>query len=301
MLVSLPRKWAIKYGVKKGDEVEIEEDGNKLNITTQKGLVLKKAEIDISGLDRTSVLFYIRALYRSGYDEIKVKFNEPYTMHIRIGEKKKVITVIHDVINRLIGFEIIQHKEDYCIIKDISEISAKDFDNVLQRIFVLLLDINKDLLSGVKSDNRQLIETIEEKHDNIMKFVGYSLRILNKKGYSDTRKINTLYHIVSVLDKLVDVFKDAARYIIVSDMRISKECKPFLDQIHNSIVIFNDYFFNFDIKKVQQMYKNRDSILKDIRKNLNKLPQSDINYLIHMTNLLEYISDIADHRISMEY
>ena len=33
-LVSLPRKWALKYGVKKGDEVDVLEEGNKIVVST---------------------------------------------------------------------------------------------------------------------------------------------------------------------------------------------------------------------------------------------------------------------------
>src|SRR3989338_9424778 len=152
-LVSLPRKWAQKYGVKKGDDIEIEEDGSRLIVQTESVVELEKIEIDVSGLDRTSILYYIQSLYRVGYDEILVKFDDPYTIHLRTGEKKKVISVIHEIVNRLTGFEIVQQKENFCLIKDLSDISPKEFETALRRIFLLLIDVNKDLLEGVKNDN----------------------------------------------------------------------------------------------------------------------------------------------------
>jgi len=42
-LVSLPRKWALKHGIKKGDELNIEEKGSELLVSVEKGEVkLKK-------------------------------------------------------------------------------------------------------------------------------------------------------------------------------------------------------------------------------------------------------------------
>ena len=153
-LISLPRKWSQKYGVKKGDELEVEENGNKIVIGTEKGVSLETVEIDITGLDRSSIMYYIRSIYRMGYDEIKVNFNNPTTIHYRLNEKKSVIAVIHTEVNRLVGVEIVQQKENFCIIKDLSpNPPIAEFDNILRRIFLLITDATKELVEGIKSRN----------------------------------------------------------------------------------------------------------------------------------------------------
>ena len=300
-LISLPRKWSQKYGVKKGEELEVEEQGNKIIISIEGGVKLKSREIDVTGLDRTSILYYIQSLYRIGHDEITVKFNEPYTIHLRTNEKKSVVAVIHEIVGRFTGFEIVQQKENYCVIKDISEISLKDFDVALRRIFLLLLDVNKDLLEGVKNDDRILIETIDEKHNSVMKFVSYCLRIINKKGYTEPHKITIIYHIIANLDKVVDVIKYSARYLIDHNVKLKKESKTFLEPIHLSIDYYYDFFYKFDMKKVSMMYANRDKTTKLIAKNVKKLPQQDLAYICNLSSMLELICDITDARISLEY
>ena len=68
-----------------------------------------------------------------------------------------------------------------------------------------MVDASNDLLNGIKSDNRILIESIEEKHEAISKFVFYSLRYLNKLGYQkSTTKTVLLFHIITNMDKIVD-------------------------------------------------------------------------------------------------
>src|SRR3989338_2463651 len=99
----------------------------------------------------TLILYYIQNLYRMGYDEIKVVFNDPITKHLRKNEAVTVISVLHKEANRLIGYEIIQQRDNFVVIKDISTTSIKEFDNVLRRIFLLLSDTSSDLFQGAKN------------------------------------------------------------------------------------------------------------------------------------------------------
>ena len=300
-LISLPRKWSQKYGVKKGDELEIEENGSKLLIGTEKSADLKSIDIDVTGLDRTSILYFILALYKIGYDEITVKFNDPFTFHYRTNERKNVISVIHEVVNRLTGFEIIQQKENFCLIKDISEVSNKEFDSALRRVFLLLMDTSRDLLEAAKNKNLTLADTIEEKHNTVMKFISYCLRILNKRGHPDYNKTIIIYHIVSNVDKIADVLKYAARDLVKFKLNFSKEALQILDGINNSIEKYYEFFYKFDPKKIKELYEDRNRILESIRKITKKSSPIEVLYLTSISSILEIITDITEARIGLEY
>ena len=41
-LISLPRKWSLKFNIQKGDELEVEEEGNKLLSKTELDNILIK-------------------------------------------------------------------------------------------------------------------------------------------------------------------------------------------------------------------------------------------------------------------
>ena len=49
-LVSLPRKWAKKYNIKKGDELEVEIEGSSVRITTDNVIEVTKKALQI-GID----------------------------------------------------------------------------------------------------------------------------------------------------------------------------------------------------------------------------------------------------------
>ena len=279
----------------------MEEQGNRIVVGTEKSLESGSIEVDITGLDRTSILYCILALYKIGYDEITIKFEEPFIYHYRLNEKKKVISVLHEVTNRLSGFEIIQQKENFCIIKQMSEPSKKEFDVALRRVFLLLMDASKDLLNAAINRDVVLADTIEEKHDTVMTFVSYCLRLLNKVGYDSYKKTIILYHIVSNLDKIVDVLKYSARDLIAFRFTLNKESKKILEDIDKSVSMYYDFFYKFDIKKVEALYKNRDQILKGIRKLTKKCTAMEILYLTNISSLLELITDISEARVGLEY
>ena len=108
-------------------------------LSTERSKEIGNIEVNITGLDRDSLMYVIRCLYIKGYDEIKVIFDKPTAKHYRLGKEIGILGAIHEEVNRLSGIEIIQQRDNFCIIKDISESNIKDFDVVLRRIFIMLI------------------------------------------------------------------------------------------------------------------------------------------------------------------
>ena len=300
-LVSLPRKWALAHNLKKGDEVEIEEKGNKLVIYTEKGRGLESIELDITGLDRDSLMFLIRCLYYKGYDEIKLNFKKATTKHHKVDKEVTVISSIHEEVNRLNGVEVIQQKEDYCIIKDISEGNINEFDNVLRRIFLLLIDSSKDLIEGIRQKKFHLIDSINEKHDTITKFIAYNLRLLNKFSYPEEKKTNSLYHIINSIDEIIDLIKYCSRYIISNRINVSKESLSMLSRIHNILSLYHDLHYSFDLKKIERISEDRSQIVEKASAITKKVPASEIFVLTHMSQIPEIIIHLTVTRMALEY
>lgn len=300
-LVSLPRKWALKYGIKKGDEIEIEEKGEKLIINSEKGLQLHSVEIDITGLDRTSILYYIEILYRIGYDEIRVKYNQPYTEHFRLKKKENIISVLHYVATRLIGMEIIEQKNNIVVMKSLEHVSAKEFNTALNRIFMLLQDTSEDFIRGAQKGDMLLLETIESKHDSIAKFINYTMRILNTKGPGDNRNSFLLFHILNQLDKITDVIKYSARELYNHKKPLSSDALDIITQINKSIHWYVEFFLKFDRIKIRDLYQNRDSTIRKIRERMSKFSSFELLLVEYFRHILEYITDITETRMGLEY
>ena len=298
-LISLPREWAKKYNIKKGDELEIEAKGNKLEICCEKDIELENISINISGLDRTSIMYYIRSAYRRGYNVIEINFDRDYAHHFRMGKDVKIISVIHEEVNRLVGVEIIQQKDKFCVVKDISNASFKDFDTVLRRIFLLLLDATTNLFAAMKSGNKVLVENIEQNHDSITRFISYALRLINKGGYSEQHKNSLLYTIIVIIDKIVDILKYAGRDFITNDIKLSNESKEILANIAAAFQIYYELFYKFEAKKIYELYLNRNNTIDKIRKIQNKQPKNELILLSDLRQCFEYITGIVENRLSL--
>ncbi len=301
LIVSLPSKWVKRYGIKKGDELDIKEEQNRLIISTDSSKKLDKTEIDITGLDRTMIMYTIRSLYRKGYDEIKVIFKNPMTTYYRIGREMKVISVIHQEVNRLIGVEVMQEHEDYCIIKDLQQTSTKDFDQILRRIFMLIQTAMDDLLKGISKGDNVLLDTVKEKHDTITKFVSYCLRMLNKRGYIEPKNTLYLYHIIATLDRITDNIKYLARDTLNFEVKFSAKGISILENIVKSLKIYTDIFYKVSTDKIIELSRLREKTSRMISNSINTLPAKELMLLKYMYHTLEMLLDLTEARMGLEY
>ncbi len=142
-----------------------------------------------------------------------------------------------------------------------SEPSFDEFETMFRRVFILYLDAVKDFITSLENEDLILTETIEEKHQSITKFVSYCLRILNKRGFSNQIKNNLYYHTLETIDKLSHTLKYGARFIVDKKMKLNKKCITLLKGIEESISLYYELFYKFDINNVTKFYENRDNTL----------------------------------------
>lgn len=304
-VMSIPKSWVLKNNLKKGDLVSLEEkEGNLILVPNANLHEGKPEEIEISldDLDRTSIMYLIRSIYRKGYDIIKIKFNNQTCVHYRTGENDNVISVIHEEVNRLVGVEIVEQKEKYCVVRSISDPTSKEFDTVLRRLFLLLINAAEDLLTGVKSDDKALIATIDNKHNTVSKFASYCLRIINKGKFQKSKDAFFVYHTIANLDKVADTLKYAARRMLDYKKPLKRDSIKILEQIIESWKIYYDLYYKFDPKKVEALSRNRDDVKTKISELSKKLiPHEEILMLDDMKDSLELILDLTEARMSLAY
>ena len=151
LTITLPSSWVRKFNLQAGKEIDLVERDNGLFITAEKTNENKRAEFDITGMDVPTVWKYFMAVYREGYDEVLIKFDKskmenPYkffTQH-RIDRKygtetlkRTILEALQGFVNRFIGYEIVEHGKDYVIVREMGELTSKEFDNCLRKIFFI--------------------------------------------------------------------------------------------------------------------------------------------------------------------
>jgi len=300
-IVSLPLKWVKEYDIKKGDELDLAEEGSRLIISTEKSAQAGKIEVDITGLDRSSLMYLIRAIYKRGYDEIKLTFKKQNIHHYRLNEDHTVLSIIHEELNRLIGLEVMQQRENFCVIKSVSNISPSEFDSILRRAFSLLMDMSEDLINGMERNDADLLSTLEEKHNTITKLLSFCMRTLNMAGYKDYRKTTAIYSIIFSLDKVLDVLKNTGRSFIIFKPTVSAPTIKIMKKIHETLVEYGSLFYSYSNSKVMLISELRDTILKEVQKIYNQLSKKELVIINELFSIPEMLIAMTETRMQMEY
>lgn len=300
-IVSLPSNWVKKYNIKKGDELEVEESERTIIISTEKGKKLDSVTVDITNFDRTSIIQLIKGLYTLGYDEIDLNFKKQSIPHFRLGKERTIISVIHEAINRLSGIEIIQQRKNSCILKTLSEMSFTEFEVILRRAFLLLIDMHKDMIAGAKNKDEYLLDTLKEKRNTITKFLNLCMRLLNKKGYKDSKKTIAIYNIILLLEKIIDLIIITGRSLIEFKPDISLISEKILQEIQECIEEYYHLFYKFDDEKIVNITKIKESLVNMISKKIQKLSKQELLIISRHIQIPEQIITMIELRMAIEY
>lgn len=232
MMISLPSKWVKENKLEKGSEVEVLEEGNCIKILSKgKEDFVQKSKLNI---DRLAPLVNrtIMAEYIKGIDELEVNFSEK-------GAARKLQK---EILNELLGFEIVKQSNNYLLIKDITGTEKRGIFEFVNRIFLILDSMAEELIMAI--EKKEDFDTVIEIDNSVNKFSNYCLRILNKYGYEDHSKTSQMYGIILLLEEIGDLYKDLASELKNSkikkeQMEIIKELRTFLNTFKTAISVYN--------------------------------------------------------------
>ncbi|MEK6927069.1 MAG: AbrB/MazE/SpoVT family DNA-binding domain-containing protein [Nanoarchaeota archaeon] len=229
LTVTLPMKWAKRFNLHGGDEIDLLEKDNGLFIGVEKSGESKKVSFDISNMDIPTIWKHFMAVYREGYDEVKVMFNpeamidNPYKFfsahrvdmqYKKLGQKRPIVEVLQGFVNRFIGFEIVEHGKDYILIKEMGMMSSREFDNSLRRIFLLIQQMAEETNESINSGDQMALVHMHDVDINIDKFHDYCVRVLNKLELKDEKKKNLYFSTLYLMELVGDEYKNIANHLV---------------------------------------------------------------------------------------
>ncbi|MBU1198226.1 MAG: hypothetical protein KKF46_07330 [Nanoarchaeota archaeon] len=282
LVVSMPNKWVKKFGVCKGDEVDVEEEERKLVIKVQgKGEQTVK-KIDVKELDNM-LNRTIGALYKAGYEEIEITYHSP--------EQYKIIRKVLD--KTCMGFEIIKHGKRVLIIKNLSDLHPQEFENILRRLFLSLLSSADDALEYVKQSNFQGMEEVVLRDSIINKYSDLCRRILNIQGYGTLKKTTTYYHICEELERIGDAYRDFMAFIIQNKIKkVDKNTLELFADINQYLRCFYELFYQFDMKKLEEFGVKSNIMKKTLEKRFDTVSPQVIKLNYYIYNIFYMISNM---------
>ena len=157
LTVSLPKKWIDTNSLEQGDIVDIEDNNNQLSVTSQLKKVEKILDLDITNLHVKTIQQTIKSTYRDGITELNLTFKNKTAKHIKhsflkkelknnIKEEYRITNIVKEIIQDLIGFEIIKQESNQITIKQISKVDEEEFNSTFRRIYLLTLSLNNSII-----------------------------------------------------------------------------------------------------------------------------------------------------------
>ncbi len=317
LTVTLPTEWAKRFNLVGGKEVDIVEKENGLFISVEKQGEHKKAEFDISDMDIPTIWKYFMAVYREGYDELKVVFDpkqeidSPYKyfsqhrLDIKYKKQREKITIIDALqrfTNRFIDFEIVETGREYVLIREMGETTSKEFDNSIRRIFLLLQQMAEEVLESIKTNDKTLVSRMHDVDINLDKFHDYCIRILNRTSNKEPRKTSLLFTILHILELIGDEYKNIAIHLIqdFSKTRLNN-LEGIASSAKKQIDTLYDLFYKFDQEKIKDLSKIDSENYFNIPTLYKKSNEEEKEIYHHLRMISRYINSILELRIEMEF
>jgi len=289
-LISLPRKWAIENNIKKGDELEVIPQGKQLAVHVGNSVVVEKTSLDVT---KNEVLLerFIASAYRGGYDEVEVLFRNP-----------EIMKRIDKVINlQLLGFEVIFHGEKRCVIKNISANLENEFDNILRRTMIILLDMAKSSYEAIEQGKPERLHESISSENTINRFCIFLERLLNKNGVDNFKKTNFLFTTAYQLEKIGDEYKYICTYLLDNKkIKLSKETMVFFKRVNDYLDLFYHHFYKYNPNDLEKLVRERTSIINDLRKLFLKVPKEESIVVHNLMNVVQLTYNLAGYKLGME-
>jgi phosphate uptake regulator len=280
-VVSIPLKWANKYNLKKGDEVDIDEDNGNLVMKLGDSPDIKRSKIKINAT-KSFHRRILHFLYKMGYDEIHIKFNN-----------SDVLKTIEASIPNLSGFEIVDQGSDFCILNNLSIDMVDKFDQLLRRCFLNIKHFSAEIYNSMNSGEIEKLNEIMLIEKNIDRISDYLLRYIKRKGSKYVGKDFFLYAIIRDLEKLGDFYRDFCK-ILLKKNNLSSELINALENVNKYFNQFYELFYSKS-DQIDFMYKD----YKNVSKKLAQISINNSNFeLIH---LLKEIMYTIEHLIGPYY
>lgn len=320
LTMTLPSEWVKKLNINPGDEVDVYENSGSLIINGKQNGQDKCATIDITKLSIPMLWRFFQSAYREGYNEIKLVYDDSkkvyegaynyyasqfeYTRMNEDPAKKPALNMIQELVDRFIGIAVIDHGKGYCTIREMGELTSKEFDNSLRRIFLLILELFDEVISLIKNNEVGNINVCKKIHTmdiNIDRFIDYCCRINSKINDSSFHKNKPIiFSTLFLLELLGDEFKYIGNHLSKSKKKVD-EISDFAEIVKQHFEMYYNLFYKFNREGVIEFGKNDFKIYNDHfkwKESKNKDVQSIRGHLMQIS---KFVFCLMELRIEMEY
>ncbi len=162
LLVSLPKDWARKNGVKKGATLAVEElSARKLMVRPIEDAAEKPRQIDIEypSEDVNQVTNDVTGAYLLGFDVIRIVGKKMISREDR--------ALLKATVSRLVGLEIMDEDSKHMTVQFLLESSVIVPEKIVRRMSSILEGMLRDTAEGLTKRDSKLLGLVAERDDEV--------------------------------------------------------------------------------------------------------------------------------------
>jgi hypothetical protein len=280
LTISLPAHWVKRHNLKKGEELDVNEEDNHLIIRPIcMSNLPKKTEVSFVGLDPETWKDMILTLHKKGYDEAKITVNGQST-----------IKELHAFLNSMqLGFEIIKQEPGSVFVKNISNPETEEFDTLFRRLFWIAIEYTNRIESTLH--NREDITHSILLHENsISRISNYCRRIVVKEKKSDSP---FLYSILKDVNTMAQSLTSLLNELKESDGKTSKQFKTKYKEMGESFSKLHDLYYKFSLNDYSLAKKRIEFLEKEAIKSRIENAEEQ-SYWGHLTSIINSMKSILE-------
>lgn len=289
LTISLPSSWVKQHALKHKDEIDVSERDDGLFITTSVKGEPKHISINFKGFNENLILRYLTFLYKQGFEDVELNFSE-YTL-TKKRERISTLRFIQETVHNLIGWEIVEQKQRYCRIRDLTGVVEDEFEKMLTRIVVsshtLILSLNDFMKKKISLDE------ILYQHEVIVRFTNYCHRLLNKKTQE---KGLVYYNFIFDLKFIADILTYLAREMHEANLEMTDTDKRILSNTIELSELFQKTYYKFDNDKLTEMILKRREIYDIINK--VKYKRKSL-FILRISSMLALMSNLIENLLAI--
>lgn len=283
--IILPKKWFDKYGLKRGEEVDIEETGPKLIVSAEK----IKSKQECIQIEQQPFIPYvyrvIGKMFQAGYDHIDVN----------ISDKKDMEEAEKEALKNVMGLEIVKKTDKKISFDIVISDAPEQYAKYERKTFQTAIEYSKFILELIeKKEYARLNDRTLEMLNN--KFSIFCERYLNK---TLTQNCVFKYVILWNLENITNEYKYAAYFIKEHNIKISKEIKDYFKDSIKYLEDFYNLYYSFELSVYSSMYQRKILLLRKGHKMyLEKQPLEAV-IIIRLMNTVQGVFDCLGNVLAL--
>jgi phosphate uptake regulator len=301
-IVSLPKTWVVRHGLKPGSQVVVEERGGIVVVKPMDSSIPRSRSLAISIDKKTNIDSAIRmviAAYIMGYDVIVLKTSDYVNPLIRN-------TIRELIVNKLPGVEIIGEDEKEIRLQVLLNTTSIPIQDILKRLVKVVYSVVQDACMALTGSGEVSADEVVKEDDSVDRVYFYAIRALNKAGEGDietsqvydVKELLTYRSLCKLLERIgdhgVNIARNAA--IIQSHRSLVEEVGELCNSALNIYLKATNAFFEFNYSSINEI----DQEIGELRRMEETVLGKYIN-ILNPKELIQLLSVLESARRISEY